>query len=89
MLGFNAFSLKALATVLGKTESQGIESYPNGSVSKESTFNSGDTGAVGLILGWKDPLEKNMATHSSILPRKPQVRGVRQAIAQGVAKCQT
>ena len=31
---------------------------------KESTFNAGDTG---LILGWEDPLEKEMATHSSIL----------------------
>ena len=31
---------------------------------KESTCNAGDTG---LILGWEDPLEKEMATHSSIL----------------------
>ena len=54
----------------GKLNLQGIESYPNGSVSKESTCNSGDTGAVGLILGWKYPLEKNMATYSSILLRK-------------------
>ena len=27
----------------------------------------GDTGDEGSILGWEDPLEKSMATHSSIL----------------------
>ena len=31
---------------------------------KESTHNAGD---VSSILGWKDPLEKEIATHSSIL----------------------
>ena len=35
-----------------------------GSNGKESAFNAGD---LGLILGWKDPLEMGMATHSSIL----------------------
>ena len=33
------------------------------SVVKNPPANSGDTG---LILGWKDPLEEEMATHSSI-----------------------
>ena len=33
---------------------------PCGSVGKESACNVGD-------LGWEDPLEKGMATHSSIL----------------------
>ena len=28
---------------------------------------AGDTGDEDLILGWEDPLEKSMATHSSIL----------------------
>ena len=32
----------------------------HGSVGKESTCNAGD-------LGWEDPLEKGMATHSRIL----------------------
>ena len=45
----------------------------HGSVSKESTCNAGD-------LGWEDPLEKGMATHSRILawrmPRILIVRGV-------------
>ena len=31
---------------------------------KESACNAGD---LGLIPGWKDPLEKEMATHSRIL----------------------
>ena len=33
---------------------------PGGSDGKESAWNAGD-------LGWKDPLEKRMATHSGIL----------------------
>ena len=34
--------------------------FPGGSAGKESTCNVGD-------LGWEDPLEKEMVTHSSIL----------------------
>ena len=29
--------------------------------------NEGDTGDMSSILGWKDPLEEEMATHSNIL----------------------
>ena len=36
-------------------------------------------------LGWEDPLEKEMATHSSIL-ENPMDGGAWQAIAHGVAK---
>ena len=44
---------------------QGIEwGFPSDSDSKESTFQAGDTGST---LGWEDPLEEGMATHSSIL----------------------
>ena len=32
--------------------------FPAGSVGQESTYNAGD-------LGWEDPLEKEMAIHSS------------------------
>ena len=35
--------------------------FPGASVSKE------DTGDMGLILGWEDPLEWEMETHPSIL----------------------
>ena len=41
-------------------------------------------------LGWKDPLEKGMATHSNFLAwRIPMDRGAWQAIVHGVTKCQT
>ena len=38
--------------------------FPGGSVVKHLPANVEDTG---LILNWEDPLEKEMATHSSIL----------------------
>ena len=37
--------------------------FPGGSDGKEFAYNAGD---VGLIPGLEDPLEKEMATHSSI-----------------------
>ena len=41
-------------------------------------------------LGWEDPLEKEMATHSSILAWKnPMVRGAWQATVNGVTQSQT
>ena len=41
-------------------------------------------------LGWEDPLEKGMETHSSILAwRIPMVRGAWWAIVHGVAKSRT
>ena len=39
---------------------------------KESTFNAGDAEGVGFILGWENPLEEVMATHSSILAQRIQ-----------------
>ena len=43
-----------------------------------------------LSLGYKDPLEEGMATHSSILAwRIPMDRGAWWAIVHGVAKSQT
>ena len=41
--------------------------FPGGSNSKEFTCNAGDPGS---ILDREDPLEKGMATHSSILAWK-------------------
>ena len=38
--------------------------FPGGSDGKESACNSGD---LGSIPGLEDPLEKGMATHSSII----------------------
>ena len=40
------------------------EGFPGGSVVKHPPAS---TGKVGMILGQEDPLEKEMATHSSIL----------------------
>ena len=41
-------------------------------------------------LGWEDPLEEGMATHSSILAwRIPMDREAWQAVVYGVAKSQT
>ena len=41
--------------------------FSGGSDGKETACSAGDPG---LILGWKDPLEKEMATHFSILAWK-------------------
>ena len=41
--------------------------FPGGSGGKVSACNTGD---MGLILGWEDPLEEEMATHSSTLAWK-------------------
>ena len=41
-----------------------FDGFPGDSDSKESDCKAGD---MGLSLGWEDPLEKGMATHSSIL----------------------
>ena len=41
-----------------------IVAFPCGSSGKESVCSVGD---LGLILSWEDPLEKGMATQSSIL----------------------
>ena len=43
---------------------KGVTGFPGGSDGKDSACNVGD---LGSILGWEDPLEKGMATHSSIL----------------------
>ena len=53
--------------------------FPVGSDGKESTHNAGDPGFIYLVrsLGWEDPFEKEMATHSYIfawrvpLPEEP------------------
>jgi len=34
---------------------------------KELACNAGDTRDAGSVIGWEDPLEGGMATHSSIL----------------------
>ena len=41
--------------------------FPGGSAVKNLPAKAGDAGEVGSSLGWEDPLEEGMATHSSIL----------------------
>ena len=61
--------------------------FPGGSDSKESACNSGD---LGSIPGWEDPLEEGMVTHSSILVwRIPMDRGAWWAIVHAAAKSWT
>ena len=59
---FIAFTAKDLYLPLRATRG-----FPGGSVDKEHACNAGDTGDSVQYLGWKDPLEEDMATCSSIL----------------------
>ena len=56
---FSCFYILAIINSAAVT----ISDFPGGSVIKNPPANAGD---VGLILGWKDPLEEGMATHSGI-----------------------
>ena len=61
--------------------------FPGVSDGKESTSNAGD---LGLILGWEEPLEEGMATHSGILAWKIFMdRGACLATVHGVEKSGT
>ena len=54
--------------------------FPGGSDDKESACNAGD-------LGWENPMEESMATHSSILAwRIPMDRGAWRAAVHGCRK---
>ena len=44
-----------------------VQGFSNGSAVNESACSAGNAGDTGFNLGWQDPLEKEMATHSSIL----------------------
>ena len=46
------------------------ECFPGGSMVKNPPASAGDTGDMGLIPGREDPLEEEMATHSSFLTWK-------------------
>ena len=43
------------------------QGFLNGSDGKEPDCSARDSGLIAQSLGWEDPLEKEMATHSSIL----------------------
>ena len=64
--------------------------FPGGSGGKESACNAGDLGSEVRFLGWKVPLQKGMASHSSILVWKIDVdRGAWRATVHGVGKSRT
>ena len=57
--------------------------FPGGSDSKESTCNAGD-------LGWEDPMEEGMATHSSFLAwRIPWTEEPKWATVHGLTESDT
>ena len=79
--GSNGFSVQFCITF--KEEIRLILGFPDSSDGKESAC-KGETWVRSL--GWKDPLEKGMATHSSILAwRIPRT----EATVYGVAKSWT
>ena len=63
-----------------------ILGFPGSSVVKNPPANAGDTGDLGSIPGWKNPLEKEMTIHSNILAWRLLDRGAWQAIVHGVTK---
>ena len=60
------FSLKSLLAGLQPAKDP-CQSFPDGSVGKESFCNVGDTGDAGSIPGLERTPREEMATHSSIL----------------------
>ena len=63
--------------------------FPGGLEGKASACKVGDPGLI-QGPGWEDPLEKEMATHSSILAWKnPMDQGAWQATVHGVEKSWT
>ena len=63
-----------------------ILGFPGSSVVKNPPANAGDTGDLGSIPGWKNPLEKEMTIHSNILAWRLLDRGAWQATVHGVTK---
>ena len=60
---------------------------PGESGDKESACNAGD---LSQLLSWEDLLEKEMATHPSILAwRTPMDRGAWRVASHGITKSQT
>ena len=69
----HCFHLCSVMSAVGIGFSRGVH---DGSVSIESACSAGDTGDGYRLLGLKDPLEEEMATHFSILTwRTPWTEG--------------
>ena len=50
--------------------------FPGGAVVKNPLTSAGDARDTGLFLGQEDPLEKGMATHSSLAWKIPRQRNL-------------
>ena len=50
--------------------------FPDGAVVKNPPTSAGDARDTGSFLGQEDPLEKGMATHSSLAWKIPQQRNL-------------
>ena len=71
----------------GPFELSADRGFPNGSAVKNPPAMQETQETWVQSLAWADPLEEEMATHSSILAWKnPMDRGVWQATVHGVAK---
>ena len=65
-----------------------VRGFLAGSVVKNPPANTRDTDWI-PSLGWEDPLEKEMSTHSHSCLGNPMDRGAWWAIVHGVAKSRT
>ena len=61
-----------------------VKKFPGGSGGKNSPASAGDIRDTSLALGWEDPLEEAMTTHSCL--ENPMDRGTWWAIVHRVAK---
>ena len=88
----NVGDIRDMGSIPGSGRSPGgghgnLSSLPGGSDGKESACNVAD---LVLILGWEDPLEKGMATHSTILAWENSTdRGAWWTTVYGVTKSWT
>ena len=68
MVQVKASGFSTSSTIQGSYDT--IRASQGALVVKNTSANTGDLRDVGLILGQEDPLEKSIATHSSILAWK-------------------
>ena len=55
---------------ISKGRMRSNQGFPGGAVTKNLPAKAGDTRDVGSVSGWEDPLELEIATHSTILAWK-------------------
>ena len=86
------WTVQAIKTISLSVEQVTTKSgFPGGSVVENPPANARDVRDTDSIPGWEDPLEEDVATHSSILPVQVnrEDRGARWATVHSMAKSQT